>query len=58
MSWIVVEASRRGARSLSTNASEAARKFFEKHGFTAGEHRRVLRDGVILTNYAMSRPLS
>ena len=58
MSWIVVEASRRGAGSLSTNASEAARQFFEKQGFTAGEHRRVLRGGVILTNYAMSRPLS
>ncbi|WP_461163512.1 GNAT family N-acetyltransferase [Arthrobacter sp. R4-81] len=58
MSSIFVEASRRGANSLSTNASEAAKKFFEKQGFTVGEHRRILRDGVILTNYAMSRQLS
>ena len=58
MAWIVVEASRRGARNLSTNASEAAKDFFEKHGFTVGEHRSFLRDGVIMTNYAMSRPIS
>jgi putative acetyltransferase len=58
MSWILGEALRLGARSLSTNASEAAVGFFEKHGFIVGEHRRILRDGVILTNYAMSRSLS
>lgn len=58
MSWILVEASRRGARSLSTNASEAAKDFFENHGFAVDEHRRFLRDGVIMTNYAMSRPIS
>lgn len=57
MSWILVEASRFGAKSLSTHASEAARAFFEKQGFTVDEHRRFLRDEVVLTNYAMSRPL-
>ena len=58
MSWILVEATRRGARRLSTNASEAAKDFFENHGFTVDEHRSFLRDGVIMTNYAMSRPIS
>jgi putative acetyltransferase len=58
MSWILVEAARLGATSLSTNASEAAKVFFEKQGFTATEHRRFLRNEVIMTNYSMNRPVN
>jgi putative acetyltransferase len=58
MSWIREEATRFGARSLSTNASEAAKQFFEKQGFTVSEHRSFLRDDVVMTNYAMSTPLA
>ncbi len=46
-----------GARSLTTDASKAARPFFERHGFYVLRQQRVIRRGVALINYAMQKPL-
>ncbi len=42
---------------IETHASITARPFFEKRGYTTWCEQRVCREGVILTNYAMRKPL-
>src|SRR5918998_6470139 len=40
-----------------TEASITARPFFERQGFCVLRERRVLRQGVVLTNFAMEKAL-
>ena len=55
--WVLEEARRSGACSLTTHASITARPFFEAHGFEVlGERHPIIR-GVALQNYVMSRPI-
>ena len=43
--------------SLTVEASEGARPFFLRMGFTFGERREICRNGVMLHNWAMAKPL-
>ena len=45
---------RSGGSGLWTNASELARRFFEKRGWTTEHRRDFMRDGVPLYNFRMS----
>jgi len=45
----------RGVKELFTEASLAARPFFERHGFEVTEEQRVQRRGVIFLRYAMRK---
>jgi putative acetyltransferase len=56
LGWVVAEAARLGAARLTTCASETARPFFRKHGFSEDEHRMFELCGTDMTNWAMSRP--
>lgn len=47
----------RGASELFTEASLAARPFFERFGFKITEEQRVQRNGVTLVRYAMRKSL-
>ena len=42
---------------LAVNASETARPFFERHGFTVRAVQQVERDGVLLPNFRMTAPV-
>ena len=44
-----------GVAELCTEASEVARPFFERHGFTVTEAQDVRRGDVVLRRYAMRR---
>lgn len=47
-----------GMERLYVEASESARRLFERKGFILRERREVTRRGVILHNYAMDKPLT
>lgn len=51
------EAYRRGLDSLYVEASEAARRFFLRQGFTDEGRRDFIRRGVAMRNYAMGKRL-
>lgn len=57
LGWVVEEAERLGVGSLTTYASITARPFFEAKGFIVEDERHPVLNGVVLTNYAMGRPL-
>ncbi|WP_246040535.1 GNAT family N-acetyltransferase [Roseovarius arcticus] len=46
-----------GIRKLSVEASEGARPFFLRMGFSCGERREICRGGEMLHNWAMAKPL-
>ncbi|MFD1344479.1 GNAT family N-acetyltransferase [Litorisediminicola beolgyonensis] len=48
----------RGIRQLRVEASEAARRFFEKQGFVTDARREFPYNGVEIHNYAMHKDLS
>jgi putative acetyltransferase len=48
----------RGTKELSVEASDTARGFFEKRGFTANTRNTVFRAGEWLANTTMVKPLS
>jgi putative acetyltransferase len=48
----------RGSRRMTVHASITARPFFERRGFVVDAEQQVVRDGVVLTNFAMSRDLA
>ena len=48
----------RGITLLFVEASEAARRFFYKFGFTCEERRDFLRNGVKIHNHSMRKPLN
>jgi putative acetyltransferase len=48
----------RGVKELSVEASDNARGFFEKRGFTARTRNTVLRNGEWLANTTMTKPLA
>ncbi|MEX5597923.1 N-acetyltransferase family protein [Pseudophaeobacter sp. C1-32P7] len=52
---LVEEARRRGLDSLYVEASEAARRFFLRQGFTEKGRRDFIRRGVAMHNYAMGK---
>jgi putative acetyltransferase len=52
---VELEARRRGARRLFTEASITARPFFERMGFTVIREQQVGFRGVIFLNYAMEK---
>jgi putative acetyltransferase len=47
----------RGTKELSVEASDTARSFFEKRGFTAKTRNTVFRAGEWLANTTMTKPL-
>lgn len=47
----------RGSRRLFTEASEPARRFFERNGFTVIERQDMIRRGVPIHNYRMAKAL-
>jgi putative acetyltransferase len=51
-------AAARGARELTVDASDAARGFFEKHGYSAKSRNTVMRAGEWLANTTMTKPLA
>jgi putative acetyltransferase len=51
------EANSRGLARLYVDASEAARRFFLRHGFTDQGRREFTRRGVAMHNYAMEKAL-
>lgn len=60
---LLYEATEQAARGwdlgrIFTEASVTARPFFERQGFRVVRERRVWRQGVELTNFAMEKPLS
>ncbi len=57
LNWVLEEAARSGAPSLTTHASITARPFFEANDFVVVEERHPITRGVILQNYAMHRPI-
>jgi putative acetyltransferase len=57
LDWALEEAGRAGADTVRTHASITARPFFEARGFRVDEVRRPVRNGVVLVNFAMSRPI-
>ncbi len=57
LSWVLEAARGYGVASLATHASITAKPFFEAQGFVVEKQRREELGGVILTNYAMSRPI-
>ena len=48
----------RGSKEISVEASDTARGFFEKRGFTAKSRNTVFRSGEWLANTTMVKPLS
>lgn len=48
----------RGAQSLSVDASDSAREFFEHRGYAAVRRNSVPIDGVWLSNATMTKPLA
>ncbi len=46
-----------GISVFTTHASKTAKPFFEKRGYVAVRKRKVIRGGVVLTNYAMEKRL-
>jgi putative acetyltransferase len=42
---------------LTTHASKAAKPFFMRHGWSVDAEQTVVRHGVALTNFRMSKPL-
>ncbi|MBY6066987.1 GNAT family N-acetyltransferase [Leisingera aquaemixtae] len=52
------EARSLGLRSLYVEASEAARRFFLRQGFTIETRREIERRGVVLHNYRMTKTLA
>jgi putative acetyltransferase len=46
-----------GAAELETYASLTARTFFERHDFVVIEERTPRVDGIVMTNFKMSRPI-
>lgn len=52
---VTAVARQRGIHHLTVHASLTARPFFERHGFVVDAERSVVRAGVPLTNFAMSR---
>lgn len=42
---------------VTTHASITARPFFEKRGYRTVKQQQVLRNGVLLTNFVMEKPL-
>jgi putative acetyltransferase len=54
---MLTDASGMGLRRLCTQASRAARKFFERQGWAVVDEQAVSRNGVRLTNFVMERYL-
>jgi putative acetyltransferase len=54
---VEAEAGARGLRRLFVEASEPARRMFERKGFTVLDRRELVRDGVALHNFAMEKGL-
>jgi putative acetyltransferase len=50
-------AAARGAETISADASDAAKEFFEKHGYVATQRNSVPRDDQWLSNTTMSKRL-
>jgi putative acetyltransferase len=48
----------RGAKELTVDASDTARGFFEKRGYTAKSRNTVLLNGEWLANTTMVKPLA
>jgi len=47
-----------GQTRLFSNASELAKPFFERHGWTVRRTQQVERDGVKMTNYRMEKRMT
>lgn len=54
---LLCEAHRKGITELSTEASEAAKRFFAKYGFEVTHKQDVWLEDVCLHNYRMTKPL-
>ncbi len=52
-----IEATQAGIAQLRVHASEAARRFFLRRGFTNSGRQQILRNGAALHNYMMTKPL-
>jgi GNAT superfamily N-acetyltransferase len=51
-------AAARHINELTVHASNTARAFFERHGFTVDAEQQVERNGVLLANFRMTAPVS
>ncbi|HEY9038413.1 MAG TPA: GNAT family N-acetyltransferase [Roseovarius sp.] len=52
-----IKAAQAGIAQLRVHASEAARRFFLRRGFTDTGRQQILRNGATLHNYMMTKPL-